>query len=156
MSQEQLEYKEVGHMHRQTVRVTDNEVLVSGNITMSGEYEHRTPLSVLSPRIHTTRMRGRFFQQYLACMWVSIAIAFIYHAIPGTTVYNFAGGLITFLPLTFLVASAATIRKFQTAYFSNDNGTAVFSVSQLGPQRADFDRFVANLQRRIEQARSSP
>jgi len=155
MSEEDFEYEEIGHWHRQKVLVVGEQAVVTGNITMSGDYESRFPLQTISNNVHQGTTRSVAFHQYVGVMFATIAVAVIYHAVPGTTVFRFWGGFLTFLPCAFLVASLATVRRFKYAAFTNDAGSVLFSVSQLGPQRQDFDAFIVALRRRVEQSRES-
>jgi len=82
-------------------------------------------------------------------------VAVVYHAIPGTTIFVLWGGLVTFLPIAFLVGCLATVRKYRFAAFTNDSGNVLFSVSRVGPHREAFDAFVAELRRRVEQSRDA-
>jgi hypothetical protein len=155
MSEEDIEYREVGHLHRQKVLVTDVEVIVTGSLAMSGDYESRFPLESVSTMVHQGTMRSRAFHQYQATLFVTSAVAVVYHAIPGTTIFVLWGGLLTFLPIAFVVGCLATVRKYRFAAFTNDSGNVLFSVSCVGPHRRDFDTFVVELRRRVEQSRHS-
>jgi hypothetical protein len=154
MSEQNLEYQEVGHLHRQKVRIAGEQAVVTGNLAMSGDYEARIPLEAISTMVSQGNMRSKAFHQYLAVMFATSAVAVVYHAIPGTTVFEFWGSFLTFLPSAFLVASLATIRKFRFAAFTNHSGSILFSVSQIGPHRQDFDTFIVELRHLVE--RSQP
>lgn len=155
MADGQVEYTEVGHLHRQVVSLADAHAIVNGRLTLSGDYNAQFAFHDISTSVIQGRMRDRAFQQYAGALFLTFLVAVSYHAGHEAKILDFWGGLLTFLPTVFILACLVTVRKFRFAAFLNHAGTHLFSVSELGPQRRDFDNFVAELRHRVELSRGS-
>ena len=83
---------------------------------------------------------------------VTIGIAGVFHAIPGTDATSFFGTLITAAPLCFVVMCLMTFRKVRMIYFLNAQGQHLFGVVKEGKETSRFDEVVSRIVTQIRSA----
>ena len=137
---------------KQTVTLWSDRVSVKGTVLFKGEYEATFPLKTVSPNYQIFTMRNSSFWHSFLMIIVTIGIAGVFHAIPGTDATSFFGTLITAAPLCFVVMCLMTFRKVRMIYFLNAQGQHLFGVVKEGKETSRFDEVVSRIVTQIRSA----
>jgi len=126
------------------------DIKVSGKHFTRGKFAVTVPLWLLSPVVHRRSARPGGFSD-----GVVLLLAWPVKAMLELSWSTHWGGFLVVLGGIGAVLTLATLRRVHWAEFRTRSGTSVFSVGQAGPQRREFEAFVAEVVARIE-AQAAP
>lgn len=147
-----LTYTDESLNRKQTLTLWENKVHLKGKLFLRGEYEATFQLEAISPDYHDVVMREMLFWWFAWMTIITLGIAGIFHAIPGTPTDSFVGGLITFFPLMSIIVCLLTYRKVRMAQFLSKQGQLLFGVTHEGKEKHRFEEVVSQLVQQIKNA----
>ena len=145
-----VRYRDSRFDGRQLFELGARQIKVSGKHFTRGKFAVTVPLWLLSPVVHRRSVRPGGFGD-----GILLLLAWPLKLMLGLPWSSHWGGFLLVLGAIGAMLTLATMRRVRWAEFRMRSGTSAFSVGEAGPQRREFEAFVAEVCSRIE-AQAAP
>jgi hypothetical protein len=129
-----------------------DRIVIRARWLWRGTFENTVPLAKLDPRYRSFHIRNKWFKPSMLVLSVGIAIALLSGDLDALRALEPLPVLGVTVALVGLALSWLTVRRIRFVHFPARDGGKGLDIGCAGREKAQFDAFVKEVQRRIRKS----